>query len=347
MRTLVTIGLIVLLVGAAIYGGYYATVGQQKNATAASIANPNKPDDLEIIQPALDPVRGKQLTITPALGGTLQVTTNRGLVITLTIPPGALQKAQQVSIVPFLEDGNRSTLDNGVLITPGNLVFTRPVTLSYDLTGTTLKNESPGTLTGSSHVYRLLPKRQSIVPVLIARAIETKTHVPARIISGGAYTLSLISTRGEALSRVVLADKSSRAGTILEAGSYLVGTQRALSEKEKKVAMAAMQLVTGMQDPPAPEQYAALALGNALFQKHNTLPQVAEQPPIPTDPTAETAIMTMATPSAQDISRTNDILNQDGYVVITPANEEDTFNSIIESVQDPTPTPPSYLDVKF
>ena len=192
MKNLVAIIIVILLIGCGIYGSYYVMQYQKTQEKAASSENPNKPDDLEIIQPKVDPLHGKELLITPAEGGVLQVKTNQGVTVTLYIPPNALSRAQTVSLVPLAEDGNPVTLDTGVIITPGSMVFNEPVTLSFSLEGSKLKNTAPALdptksrFFGSSHIYRLIPKRQSITPVLIARAAEDSSHIYGRILSGGA-----------------------------------------------------------------------------------------------------------------------------------------------------------------
>jgi hypothetical protein len=365
---------------------------QKNQGTAASSENPNKPDDLEIIQPKLDPVHGKELLITPAEGGVLQVKTNQGITVTLYIPPNALSRAQNVSLVPFSEDGNPVTLDTGVIITPGSMVFNEPVTLSFSLEGSSLKNTAPTSLDpskirffGNSHIYRLIPKRQSITPVLIARAAEDSSHIYGRILSGGAYTLSLVSSRGEALSRVVLADKNSRATTILEAASVLIGAGKSLSQKEVKTINVAAEFITNLPQPPLPELYAALALEDRISQRTpfsdtpylqtfcsapgsthleyisgagianlihdsslmDTCLQTAKTA-LPLIVSAEMLpVIENATPSAQEINSSRDVLGQDAYSLVQPSEDETSFNSILEGLTEATPTPMDYLDVKF
>jgi hypothetical protein len=392
MKNLIPIIIVVLLIGCGAYGSYYIMEYQKNQEKAASSENPNKPDDLEIIQPKIDPLQGKELIITPSEGGVLQVKTNQGVIVTLYIPPNAVTKTQTVSLVPFVEDGNPVTLDTGVIITPGSMVFNEPVTLSFSLEGSTLKNTAPVSVDpsstrffGSSHIYRLIPKRQSITPVLIARAAEDSSHIYGRILSGGAYTLSLASSRGEALSRVVLADKNSRATTILEAASYLIGIGKSLSQKEVKTVNVAAEFITALPQPPLPELYAALALENHLIQRatfsdisylqtfcsavgstHLEYISGAATAHILHDAslvdtclkTAKLAkplivssemlpVIENATPSAQDINSSMDVLSQDAYALIQPSEEETSFNSILEGLTEPTPTPMDYSDVKF
>lgn len=391
MKNLVAIIIVILLIGCGIYGSYYVMQYQKTQEKAASSENPNKPDDLEIIQPKVDPLHGKELLITPAEGGVLQVKTNQGVTVTLYIPPNALSRAQTVSLVPLAEDGNPVTLDTGVIITPGSMVFNEPVTLSFSLEGSKLKNTAPALdptksrFFGSSHIYRLIPKRQSITPVLIARAAEDSSHIYGRILSGGAYTISLISSRGEALSRVVLADKNSRATTILEAASYLVGTGKSLSQKEIKTINVASEFIASLPQVPLPELYAALALEKHIHQSvlfsdtlyiqtscsgvGSTYLDYVSGAAIATilhdssimKTCVETAklakplivssemlpVIENATPSAQELNSSIDVLSQDAYSLIPPSNEDDSFNSILEGLTEPTPTPIEYLDVKF
>lgn len=365
---------------------------QKNQEKAASAENPNKPDDLEIIQPKVDSLRGKKMLITPAEGGVLQVKTNQGITVTLYIPPDAITRTQTVSLVPFAEDGNPVTLDTGVVITPGSLVFKEPVTLSFSLAGSSLENKNAGApnpaetrFYGNTHIFRLIPKRQSITPVLIARAAENSTDVYGRILSGGAYTLSLVSSRGEALSRVVLSDKNSRASTILEAASFLIGAGKSLSQKEVKTVNTASEFVTSLAQPPLPELYAALALQNHLSQRATftetsylqlfcSAPGSTYMEYISAAATAnllhDTALMDSciqitktakplivssemlpiiedATPSAQQINASMDVLSQDAYAIIPPTDEEESFNATLEGLSDPTPTPMDTLDVKF
>ena len=161
MKSLPTIIVVLILVGCGVYASYYVREYQQNHAKAVSTENPEKPDDLEIIQPKLDIKRGKKLLINPSIGGVLEVTTNQGIVITLVIPPDALARPQTISLVPFAEDGNQSTLDTGVLITPGNLVFTQPASLLF--------SSSNSASASTAHIYRLIPRRQTMTPVLISR----------------------------------------------------------------------------------------------------------------------------------------------------------------------------------
>jgi hypothetical protein len=389
MRTLGTIIVVFILVGVGIYGSYYVKQYQQNQAKAVTASNPETPDDLEIIQPKLDIRNGKKLLVTPGLGGVLQVKTSKGITVTLAIPPGALLRQQTVSLVPFSEDTNRSTLDAGVMVTPGTLVFTRPVTLAFSLAGTQRKNNAPAIdpskprFYGMSHIYRLIPKRQSITPVLIARAAEDSTTIPGRILSGGAYTLSLVSSRGEALSRVTLADKNSRATTILEATSFLVATHKSLSVHEMRVVNAAIHFVTQYPQAPLPEVFTALALDKQFSGKEDGIVQIeagcgtvgysnveyisgAATARLYSNTSDYTNCLNMAksatpyivdtdlqpiigeaSPSSDLINSTIDTYNQDGYSVILPTEEDGNFNSILQEAQDPTPTPPEFSDSKF
>ena len=54
-----------------------------------------------------------------------------------------------------------------------------------------------------------------------------------------------------------------------------------------------------------------------------------------------------ATPSAQQINASMDVLSQDAYAIIPPTDEEESFNATLEGLSDPTPTPMDTLDVKF
>jgi hypothetical protein len=263
------------LLGAAGWGAWYLNV-QKRVASFQPTATkqPLRYDDGEIVEPKLDGVHARRKTIDAATGGAVRIVDGRGVEIVLLVPPQALERDTEISVVPFLNDGNPDSLDAGVAILPASVRFKQPVTVTFDLRGTDDRNSAPASLkegtlrsTGLSRVYRYTTGGNRLVPALVARAAETETVIPARILSGGMYVYSLNSSRSEALARLSLSAGNTRSLTVMEAATGLITSGKRLSRQERTRADAAIKLILDKPEPPAPELFAAMALRQALEER--------------------------------------------------------------------------------
>ncbi|MCX7997018.1 MAG: hypothetical protein N2691_04705 [Patescibacteria group bacterium] len=264
------IGLFILLLLAASFYGAYILYRRNQTplalAAKTSIRNvPGDPDDLKLTQPRYDGIHGRQRVVKAHEGGTLSVHTSDGWRLVLDIPAGALARDTTVQLTPLFPDEDPATLDTGFSITPGDLVFRKPVLVTYRReSGTKPKsNPTPETLpvTGPATAYRLQPRRGIMELQMIVRSLESPTTIPIRITGGGIYGVSLKSSRREALARLTLAEPAPDTYRVLEAGSFLIGNGNSLSPGELTSVTRAIETILDTKefDPFALDAAAAIS----------------------------------------------------------------------------------------
>lgn len=279
MRTILIGIAIVLLLIACGAGAYLLHIQNSVRIPTSLVMDSQKvtPDDMELGAPVPDILHARQITVDSEVGGSVTVRTENGVKIALEIAPGALQKDTTIELIPLKDDGQPETLNTGAIVMPASLPLHQPLTLTFDLEETSLKNKAPpfadGTarFTGASAVYRYAPKRQDIALVPVVRTLETDTLIPGRVVQGGAYYLSLQSSRNEALARVALADIQGSSLTAVEGALYLLGRERNLSPTEKEQALLAGKSI--LEQPRlAPEEVLLARALLAAFGERTATP---------------------------------------------------------------------------
>ena len=222
---------------------------------------------LTVIKPDLDFARARQLTIDPSRDTVMQIVTRENVRVTLEVPKGALNEKTLVKMIPFYYDKKATSPTAGVLLSPGKLRFSRPVTLSFNLTDSSFRNHAPKNIksmtlrsTGTAQVLEIDAKATSYTPALIARGLETETYLPARILTGGAYVFSLDGDNQTQIATVALAVTSMPSLTVIEAATSLLFNNKSLSPDELTKAKNAVTKILSKKQPPALELYAALVL---------------------------------------------------------------------------------------
>lgn len=256
MRHIPFILLLLVLFAGAVTGTFYLMSQSSGKDNAAVVSRTTTPtDDVELVTPIIDGLAGVRKTISAEFGGSISVKDRDSVLYTLLIPPNALSQTSEIQLVPFKTDDKNNTLDRGYIIGPANLIFEKPVTLAIDLSGSKFgldyKNGSPFV-----YQYELINKR--FIPQLIYKPAVTEKLLPVRIISAGAYLVSLNSSRSEALSRLVLSDKTSTGLPVLASGIHLLETKKQLSIAEKNTLSAVSKSIIDSEFAPIEEKSIAL-----------------------------------------------------------------------------------------
>lgn len=193
-----------------------------------------------ITKPEVDVGRGRQLTVKPEKDYLIQVFDGQKVVANLNIPKGAVNKPTTVEVMPFIYDKKALSPTLGVLVSPGNISFLKPVTLSFDLSRSSFRNDAPESVsasaarvTGKSQVLFLDKDATSLTPTLVLRSSETSTHLSAMILTGGAYVFSLDGADQVNWARKALSQDDTNALVVLESASVLLNNNQKLSAKEQ------------------------------------------------------------------------------------------------------------------
>ncbi|MBI4032245.1 hypothetical protein HY374_00895 [Candidatus Berkelbacteria bacterium] len=226
-----------------------------------------KAETVDLATPALDAGHGRQAKVAAKDGGTISVVDSEKVRITLDVPPGALAADTTVQLIPLFANTNVAHPTNGVMISPGNLAFTKPATLTFDLAQSGQRSDAPNNfglstvrLTGSSQVLLMDDKADTLTPMLVSRPAEINSLIPARIASGGVFVWDVQDTNAPSYARQALTAKQIHPLVALEAGSRLLGSGQKLSKAEATALTRAVKGVLAATDPAGPEFFAAVAL---------------------------------------------------------------------------------------
>ncbi|GEM_PF-2996513 len=260
MKRLFIIAGTLILIGLISYGSWYYFT--QKKTTQTLEYTNLKPDI----------ARAREFTVQPDQNTVLQINDRERVVMTLEIPAGALDTAQQVKLIPFFFQPDKSMPTAGALISPGNINFKKPVTLSFDLAYSPHRTNAEKTLTtqaaltGASQVLMYDGKKKELVQTLVDRTNETQTYLPARILTGGSYVFSLDGAFQKDFAHASLAKDKAHVLTLLESASVLAEKKK-LTNTEKERARKAVDKILAKENPPLIEFAAAATLDRRLQGK--------------------------------------------------------------------------------
>lgn len=200
----------------------------------------------------------QKVIVTPEEGALLRTADDAGVVMTLSIPPGAVSEVIELTVTPIIP--NENGLQHGLVITPSEIVFSKPVTLSYNwyfanqLKGTTIDAESMVAM-------KFLRQDQTVRVVSLLHPMTTNTYLPVSIYETGWYGVSDNSTlQGVAAERTLKSGESTSA--MLEAGLVLFKLND-IRSSEKKIVQSEIDTVFDQSEPDLHEL--------ALASKLNTL----------------------------------------------------------------------------
>jgi hypothetical protein len=237
-------------------------------------------------KPALDIARARQLSVDPSKDTVMQITTREHVLITLTVPKGALKEKTLVKLIPFHYDKKSRAPTAGVVVAPASIGFEVPVTLAFNFSESEFKNQAPKTaiekkirMTGLAQVMQVDSAGKSLTPTLIARGIETDAYLPARILTGGAYVFSLDGKNQVDIAKQALDKDGMHTLTVMEAATVLMFNNKKLTESELKTTKSAVAKILSKKSPPPFELFAALVLqkkikDNSFSLMHLLIPKV-------------------------------------------------------------------------
>lgn len=224
----------------------------------------------EATQPKLDLRLATTLEVDPQKGATIRVVDSKSVLISLEIPPNALKQKEKITLIPF-EATSSATPTQGVMISPENLNFLQPVSLTFSFNLSEIENDAPekGNLEnprsyGKSQVLRLSVADKTLTQVLVARFAEAKYVLPARILRGGAYVFSLDGKFQKEFARQTLASDKSSASSKIEAAISLLALGVKLTSQEVEVAKVAVSKILELENPALIELNAAAILDKKL-----------------------------------------------------------------------------------
>lgn len=268
-RLLIAIGLVTLILGA-ISVGYYLKVWESLPFVSQKI---------EVTRPKADMSRARQMTVDPASDSVVTIVNREGVRISLQIPKGALKEKTLVKLIPFYKDKNASSPTSGVIVGPAKLNFLKPVTLAFNFSESVDKNSAGGNvqkelrITNTSQVLQVDSEATSLTPTLIARGIESKNYLPARILTGGAYVFDTTGKHQEEYAQAALKVKNAHSLIVMESATVLLTKGKSLSKAELAKTKNAIAKILSKESPPPYELFAALALDQKLNKKISFIPQ--------------------------------------------------------------------------
>jgi hypothetical protein len=232
-----------------------------------SLSLPFSSGKISVTKPSMDMARARQMTIDPEKDTVMQIVTSEKVRVTMTVPKGALKEKTLVKLIPFYYDKKSEAPTAGVVVGPASINFEVPVTLSFNFSQSSFKNQAPKSAvektirtTGSAQVLQIDSEGKSLTPTLVSRGTETETYLPARILTGGAYVFSLDGKDQVDIAKQALDKDNMHTLTVMESATVLLFNNRKLSDPELKKTKAAVTKILSKKDPPPFELYAALIL---------------------------------------------------------------------------------------
>jgi len=209
--------------------------------------------------------------IDPAKDSSIDVVTDKKVVINLEFPKGVFKQTHKLAIVPYSSSDPANPVK--LLIYPQNLSFRKPVTVTFDLSRSPFRTDGPefigsnGRVTGNSQVLFTDKVTSHPIPALISRSTETSRIVTARILGTGLYSLTTNGGQKVEYARAALSSRNSDILTILESASVLVFNNEKLSAKEKNIAFKAISSIKSKPKSSAYDMYPAFALSHEFAGK--------------------------------------------------------------------------------
>lgn len=226
---------------------------------------------ITVVKPQMDMARARQMTIDPEKANVMQIVTREKIRITLEVPKGALKEKTLMQMIPFSYDAKSEVPTLGVAVGPASIDFSVPVILSFNFSESKFKNKAPKTVlaktlrtTGLSQVLQIDVQGTSYTPTLISRSTETETYLPSRILTGGAYVISLDGKNQVSIAKKALDQKGMNTLTVMESATVLLLNNQLLTADETKTTKAAVAKILSKEQPPIFELYAALVLQKKL-----------------------------------------------------------------------------------
>lgn len=215
--------------------------------------------------------RTKVITIDPLKEQQINIYTDKKVRISLDIPKGVFKETHRVIISPYITTDPANPVK--ILIYPQKLAFRKPVTVTFDLSRSTLRSSAPeyvgstGRVTGSSQLLFTDKISENPTPTLISRSTETSRVVTARILGTGLYSLTTDGKSKSEYAHTALKSKNSDVLTILESASAIVFNNEQLSSNENKVVVIAVNKIKDKKGVSPYDKYAAFALDQKLSSK--------------------------------------------------------------------------------
>ena len=278
----IVIALVIIVLTLAGLGGGYLLFSKTGILTKQIASLP------KITKPSSDMSRARILTIYPDKENVMQVMTREKVVITLTIPKGAIDKKQNIKMIPYYYNEKSEDPSAGVIISPGNLSFKIPVTLMFDLSDSTLRSDAPKSVgkmetvrvTGTSQVLMIDQNASELIPTLVAREVETSTQLRARVLTGGGYVFSVNGKDQKRWAENAMQKDKVNSISILEASKVLLSAGVDINKKDRSKANAAADKILGKKLPLSHEMVAALMVKKLLSDKKtgfNLIPKASAQ----------------------------------------------------------------------
>lgn len=269
------IGVIIAIIAGALF------FWQPWKKVSLPFTNSQTQKEISVVKPRPDLGRARQLIIDPSKDSVMQIMTQEKVRVTLEIPKGALSEKTTVKLIPFYHDKKANAPTQGVIVSPATLNFSQPVTLSFDFSESTLKNNAPKNIktvairtSGTSQVMQIDSAATSLTPALVARGVETEKYLPARILTGGAYVFSLDGDLNSAIAKKTLNANKANTLTIIESATTLLFANQKLSNEELTKSKKAVAKILSQKTPPPLELVAALILQKKI--KDNSFALIPE-----------------------------------------------------------------------
>ncbi len=268
-KLIIALAIVTLILGA-ISAAYYVNFWEKIPFISQKI---------QVTRPKADMSRARQMTIDPSKDSVVTIVNREGVRISLQIPKNALKEKTLVKLIPFYKDKNTSNPTSGVIVSPAKLNFAKPVTLAFNFSESQEKNgvdvdvEKDLHITSASQVLQIDSEATTLTPNLIARGLESKNYLPARILTGGAYVFDTTGKHQADYARLALKSNNAHSLIVMESATVLLSKGEALKKSDLAKAKNAIAKILSKKSPPPYELFAALAIDQKLNKKVSLIPQ--------------------------------------------------------------------------
>lgn len=232
------------------------------------ISNGTVNTPLQFAKTVSEPIQAEDLAqsalITKEQGGVIRTIDAVGNVAILKVPKGAVLKDTKITLTPF--ETSATGFNQGVHITPEDIVFEKPVVLSFNwyLSEKKIYTKRP-------FVAKYNPTSKSTELTPIQRALVVRNYLPSLVTQGGWYGVSDDGELEVAAAREVLTSSEDTLA-LLNAGLTLAEHNK-LSKSETDATRSLAEEVTNQEEPDMNQLYLSVVFSEMQNDTALTIPR--------------------------------------------------------------------------
>lgn len=211
--------------------------------------------DVSVDYPAVDARLGQTVMVSPWQDQTVRMVDGNGVMMAIEIPAGAVSESTEISLVALESNVDSGVPSSGVMITPVDIEFQKPVVVSFNYRFTT---DIVDVASRRAQVYRI--EDRNLRPVLVMQAIQTETALSAIVNQGGVYVWDLSGSGGSYWASKAMDSSDLRDTEVLAAAMTYVNRDKKWESKYDSKVEKVVEEILSEDEPSLHMLYAAILI---------------------------------------------------------------------------------------